>query len=262
MLRSFQFAVGREKRRLDRMVYCGEKEAWRQFGGSLSLLRERGERHTVWIMPTEKASSTLEMLEKLFPLYSEDLGIDLERAEGRFRWLVASLLFGARIGEGLAAKAYAKLESVASSPEALLEAGWERLVELLDSGGYARYDFSTATKLLDIAARLMADYGSLEGLRGRAASEAELERLLQTLRGIGPATAQIFLRELRGVWGIEPPLSEPARAAGHRLGINLERLRGEELARAETALVKLHLRFCKKGKCGLCPLAGSCERPK
>jgi len=210
-------------------------------------------------MPRGKATSTRERLETLFPLYSEDLGIDLERAEGRFRWFVASMLFGARIGEGIAARAYMKLESVAASPEALLEAGWERLVELLDSGGYARYDFSTATKLLDTANRIKADYGSLERLRERAATEAELERLLQALKGFGPATTQIFLRELRGIWNIEPPVSELARAAGDRLGVNLEKLGGEELARAETALVKLHLRFCKKRKCRLCPMEGSCE---
>ena len=210
-------------------------------------------------MPTGEAGATLKRLEGLFPLYSEELGIDLERAEGLFHWFVASMLFGARIGEGIAARAYTELESVSSSPEALLEAGWGRLVELLDSGGYARYDFSTATKLLDIAARLVADYGSLEGLRERAASEAELERILQSLKGIGPATTQIFLRELRGVWDIEVPVSEPARAAGRRLGLDLEELGGEELARAETALVKLHLRFCKKRKCRLCPMEGSCK---
>jgi endonuclease III len=210
-------------------------------------------------MPTGEDGATLARLEGLFPLYSEELGIDLERAEGRFRWFVASMLFGARIGEGIAARAYTELESVSSSPEALLEAGWGRLVELLDSGGYARYDFSTATKLLDVAARLLTGYGSLEGLRERASSEAELERILQSLKGIGPATTQIFLRELRGVWDIKAPVSEPARAAGRRLGLDLENFGGEELARVETALVKLHLRFCKKRKCRLCPMEGSCE---
>jgi endonuclease III len=211
-------------------------------------------------MPKAKDSSMMERLESLFPLYSEDLGIDLEQAEGQFQWFIASILFGAPIGEGTAARTYMKLGSVSASPEALLEAGWERLVELLDSGGYARYDFSTATKLLEIAARIKADYGSLESLHERAASETELERLLQALKGIGPATTQIFLRELRGVWGIEPPISPLARAAGHRLEVELEKLGGEELAKAETALVKLHLRFCKKGKCSVCPMKGCCKK--
>jgi len=41
-----------------------------------------------------------------------------------------------------------------TSPDAILEAGWDRLVEVLDSGGYTIYDFSTATNLLGIAKNL------------------------------------------------------------------------------------------------------------
>jgi len=31
-----------------------------------------------------------------FPLYSDDLGIELTKPSGRFRWFLASILFGAR----------------------------------------------------------------------------------------------------------------------------------------------------------------------
>lgn len=198
----------------------------------------------------------LEVLVRLFPLYSEELGIDLGRPEGRFRWLVASLLFGARIGEGIALRAYRSLGEAAASTEALIGAGWDRLVALLDSGGYARYDFSTATKLLGIAEALAAEPGGLEGLRARAASEAELEAALQGFKGLGPATCQIFLRELRLAWGAEPPVSALAREAAGRLGADLDGLGPEGLMRAEAALVKLSLRYCKKGKCADCPLKG------
>ena len=46
-----------------------------------------------------------------FPLYSEDLGIDLATPSGRFRWFVASILFGARISEQIAANTYRCLEA-------------------------------------------------------------------------------------------------------------------------------------------------------
>ncbi|MCK4968794.1 MAG: hypothetical protein KAS12_07100 [Candidatus Aenigmarchaeota archaeon] len=36
------------------------------------------------------------------------------------------------------------------TPNKILEAGWDKLVKVLDQGHYVRYDFSTATKLLEI----------------------------------------------------------------------------------------------------------------
>ncbi|MBN2187383.1 MAG: hypothetical protein JW732_08065 [Dehalococcoidia bacterium] len=34
------------------------------------------------------------------------------------------------------------------TPQIILEAGWDKSVEILDSGSYVRYDFSTASNLL------------------------------------------------------------------------------------------------------------------
>lgn len=86
-------------------------------------------------------------LKEQFPLYSEDLGIDLTVPEDRFRWFLASILFGARISEKIAARTYMALERAGlDSPENILSAGWDELVRILDEGGYVRYDFSTATK--------------------------------------------------------------------------------------------------------------------
>ena len=94
----------------------------------------------------------IDRLLQLFPLYSEDLGIDLSTPSGRFRWFVASILFGARISEQIAANTYRCFEAagIVDAPDKIIGAGWDRLVEILDAGGYVRYDFSTAAKLLDI----------------------------------------------------------------------------------------------------------------
>ena len=133
---------------------------------------------------------------------------------------------------------------------------------LLDEGGYARYDFKTATKLLNVMGTLKEQYqGSLERLHALSGSYADLEARLRGLAGgIGPATVNIFLRELRGIWArATPPLSPLAQRAGEHLGLfppgltpeaALEALTlewrgqpvaGYDLADLEAALVRLGL---------------------
>lgn len=195
----------------------------------------------------------------LFSLYSEDLGIDLSEPEGRFRWFLASILFGARISEKIAANTYRQFEvSGVDTPDRIIEAGWDRLVGILDSGGYVRSDFSTASKLLEVMSALKQKYGSLENLYHQSSDTKDLERRLQEFKGIGPTTAQIFLRELRGKWKIKPAVSKIAQSVARNLGLNLDEFEEERLARVETALVKLGLSYCKKRKCPQCPLKGFC----
>ena len=199
---------------------------------------------------------------KLFPLYSEDLGIDLSTPSGRFSWFVASILFGARISEQIAAKTYQyfKAAGIVDTPDKIIETGWDRLVEILDAGGYVRYDFSTATELLEIMAVLKQNYGSLENLYCQASDGKDLERRLQEFKGIGPTTTQIFLRELRGIWQVQPKIAEIAHISAANLNIALRQFEEERLARVETALVKLFLRYCKKRKCRQCPMADFCTK--
>lgn len=183
------------------------------------------------------------------PLYSEDLGIDITKPSGRFKWFLASILFGARISEKIAMKTYKTFEKYGIlSPEKIMEAGWDELVRILDEGGYVRYDFSTATKLLNTMKELKEKYGSLEKLYASSRNTEELKSKLMEFKGIGEVTAQIFLRELRGVWKIDVPVSVKAAEMAVRLNIALEEFEGEKLTRVEDALVKLYLREGKKGK--------------
>jgi endonuclease III len=201
----------------------------------------------------------IDALLALFPLYSEDLGIDLSEPAGRFRWFLASILFGARISERIAVNTCRQFEMAAvDTPEAIVEAGWDRLVEILDSGGYVRYDFSTASKLLDVMNMLKQKYGSLENLYRQAADAKDVESRLQEFKGIGPMTGQIFLRELRGQWKIQPAISKIAQSTARNLDIDLGEFKGQRLGRIETALVKLGLGYCKKRKCSQCPTQRFC----
>ena len=76
----------------------------------------------------------------------------------------------------------------------------------------------------------------------------ELKGKLMEFKGIGEVTSQIFLRELRGVWKIDVPVSIKAAEMAERMNIDLEEFEGEKLTRIEDALVKLYLRYGKKGK--------------
>ncbi|VVB51175.1 Uncharacterised protein [uncultured archaeon] len=184
-----------------------------------------------------------------FPLYSKDIGIDLTIPSGRFKWFLASILFGARISKRIAMKTSRTFEKYdVLSPEKILDAGWDELVRILDEGGYVRYDFSTATKLLNIMKELKEKYGSLEKLHAQSGNTEELKIKLMEFKGIGEVTSQIFLRELRRVWKIDVPVSNKAAEMAERMNIDLEEFEGEELTRVEDALVKFYLRYGKKGK--------------
>lgn len=146
-----------------------------------------------------------ELIKRHGRLYSEELGIKLEtkRESELFKWFLASVLFGKRISEQIAAKTYREfVKAGILTPRAILKAGWNKLVEILDRGGYVRYDFSTADKLLELSKVLLESYGSkpLTQLHREAKDCRDLELRLQQLKGIGPVTTNIFLRELRHIW--------------------------------------------------------------
>ncbi len=142
--------------------------------------------------------------------FSRELGISLAggRSAEIFKWFLASILFGARISEAIAVRTYSEFKR-----EGLLDArrivarGWDGLVAVLDAGGYVRYDFKTATKLLDVCGALVKNYhGDLNALHAAALDTADLEERLRALgKGIGDVTVNIFLRELRGVWSKAEP---------------------------------------------------------
>jgi hypothetical protein len=156
--------------------------------------------------------------------YAGTLGIDLAATEGgeRFKWFLAAMLYGTRISETLATRTWREFAvRDLLAPNRIVATGWDGLVGILDAGGYVRYDYKTATKLLDVCTALMRDYGgSLDALHDAAADPRDLENRLKALgKGIGDTTVGIFLRELRGIWAkAEPPLSPLAINGATALG--------------------------------------------
>jgi len=143
--------------------------------------------------------------------FSVELGIDLSSGLSReiFRWFLASVLFGARISESIVKKTFREFDTRGiGSPKTVLDTGWDGLVEVLDRGGYVRYDFKTATKLLDLCRMLTENYhADLADLHAAATDPRDLEQRLKNLaKGIGEVTVNIFLREMRGIWKKADPL--------------------------------------------------------
>jgi len=135
--------------------------------------------------------------------YARRLQIDLasKNEEELFKWFLACLLFGKPIQTAIAERAYQELVGARlTSPNAVLRAGWNKLVRLLDRAHYVRYDFSTATNLLEVCQELKHRYGTLTNLLAQARTASELSRTLQEFKYIGPVTARIFLREVRPIW--------------------------------------------------------------
>ncbi len=198
-------------------------------------------------MGRTKASAIGNLMELAGDRFSKKLGIDLRSSNPReiFRWFLAAVLFGARISERLATRTFQVFdrEGVAS-PEKILNRGWDGLVQLLDEGGYARYDFKTATKLLEVAKALEEQYGGdLNRLHRMASSSSDLEKRIQSLaKGIGQVTVNIFLREMRGIWAKADPLpSDLCIAAARRVGLIRMSLRSKrEILEELQALWKKH----------------------
>jgi endonuclease III len=187
--------------------------------------------------------------------YSEELNLDLQDPADRFRWLLASVLFAKPISAAVAEETFRLLRKARlDTPERLRKARWGRIVRILDEGGYARYDYSTATNLQILAGQIIEEYGDLESLHGQATDPRDLERRLDDLRGVGPTAINILLRELRGVWPkANPEPSKIARSVASELGIR-------DVKGNESRLIRFYIEYCKKGRCDLCDAKGLCKQ--
>lgn len=156
--------------------------------------------------------------------FAEEAGIPLkDTPQPLYRLLVLSLLLSARIRGSIALDtARALYEAGLRDPHRMADADWQERVDALGRGGYRRYDERTATQLGDGAELLTERWGGdLRRLRKEADGDVgELRRLLQEFPGMGPAGADIFLREAQRVWPeVAPYLDGKALSGAQRLGL-------------------------------------------
>ena len=179
-------------------------------------------------------------------LYSEELEIDLSAGHDRdyFRWFLASLLFGGHISEKIAANTYrAFARHRLLRPQRIIEAGWSYLVDpIMREGGYVRYDGRKSTQILRDCEELLDWYdGSLLKLHSAAEDARALEDRLQAFFGVGPVTANIFLRELRPYWSKADPEPLPVvfeMASSNAVDLTAFRRKTITFARIEAGLIR------------------------
>ena len=191
--------------------------------------------------------------------YPEMLSLDVRDPRDWFPWFLASSLFAKPISAVTARKTAVLLfRDGIVRPAAIKRRGWDGLVAILDRGGYVRYDFSTATKLLAIAEALPGD--ALRTIVRGASSAGDVEGALTRIKGVGPKTVAIFLRELRGEVAFPLALSEEARSAAKRLRLPVLGLpkNREALSRIESVLVRTWVEHCKRGRWQGCPAGPMC----
>jgi endonuclease III len=199
-----------------------------------------------------------EFVRKYGQPYSETLGINLKSGsvEEITKWFLASILYSKPIRENSATKTYKCFERHnVHSVESILKAGWEKLVSILDEGGYTRYDFSTADKLLEVFRNLKRLYGGdLTRLYEDSKDSKDLEEKIKSLgKGIGDTTVSIFLRDMRMVWRKADPKPTPLVEKALK-ALNIGNLKayadekGLDIVWLETALLRYAKDFLKKGK--------------
>lgn len=185
--------------------------------------------------------------------HAQRLGIDVARNTPAplYRWLIASLLFSARISAGQAHRAAKALFAEGwRTPDKMAATTWAERVKVLNRSGYARYDESTSRMLGDTAEMLLDKYqGDLRKLRAAAERDPGRERaLLKECKGIGDVGADIFCREAQIAWDeLFPFADRRALDAAGRLGLEddagrlAKRVSRKDYPRLLAALVRAQL---------------------
>ena len=128
------------------------------------------------------------------------LGIELrpEDDASLFKWFIASFLMGKRIQAPIAAQAYKVIveEQGRDTARKLQHCTSRELVAMLGRAHYVRYDETTAQRLLDLSAKLNAEYaGKITHMRSASESREAFEKRLGAFDGVGPKTIEIFMRD-------------------------------------------------------------------
>ncbi len=192
------------------------------------------------------------LVEKCGRTYAEEAGIRLkDTPQPLYQLLVLSLLLSARIRASVAvAAARALFDHGMRTPRTMVDATWQQRVDALGEGHYRRYDERTATQLGE-GAQLVLDTWRGDLRRLREDADGDRDRLMEGLRrvpGIGPAGADIFVREVQSLWPETGPwLGAKALQGAERLGLPTapgklaQAARGHDDARFAAALVRAAL---------------------
>jgi endonuclease III len=191
------------------------------------------------------------VLEVAGTTYAAEAGIRLnDKPMPLFQLLVLSMLASKPINAALAMRAARELfKAGLRTPKAVLASDRRTMIEAFGRASYARYDESSATRLTDIAERVLHEYsGDLREIAVRSKHEVSAaKRMLKQFKGIGDTGADIYLREVQDVWPwVQPYFDGRATGAAKKLGLPADSTKLGELAprsnaRLAAGLVRLAL---------------------
>src|SRR6266568_950092 len=145
-----------------------------------------------------------ELLNESGETYAHEAGIRLKNTPSPlYQLLVLTTLLSTRISASIAVAAAREIFKAGwRTPQSVRDAPWKDLVAALGRAHYRRYDESTATALGEGAELLLQRWhGDLRRLREEAdGNPARVRELLQEFPRIGPVGAEIFCREVQGLW--------------------------------------------------------------
>ncbi|MFD7014828.1 endonuclease [Streptomyces sp. NPDC059161] len=175
-------------------------------------------------MVNRTADVTAELLREHGRTYAQEAGIPLrDKPSPLYQLLVLTVLCSTRIKADIATDAARELfRARLRTPRTMAATDWQTIVDALGRAHYVRYDESTATALLKGAELLLDRWrGDLRRMRDEADGEPQrLRELLQEVPRIGPVGADIFCREVQGLWPeLRPFFDERARATAASLGL-------------------------------------------
>jgi endonuclease III len=191
------------------------------------------------------------LLDRAGDTYADEAGITLkDTPKPLFQLLTLCMLASKPIDAEIAVRAaHEVFHAGLRTPEAVLDAERHTMIEAFGRAGYARYDESSATRLVDIATAVRDHYhGDLRELAAAADGDTtRASKLLQEFTGIGQTGADIFLREVQDTWTwVRPYFDARATDAARALGLPAEpdalaALAPRRVANLAAALVRVSL---------------------
>ncbi|WIM88994.1 endonuclease [Candidatus Mycobacterium wuenschmannii] len=167
-----------------------------------------------------------------------------------FQLLVLCMLASKPIDATIAMRAGRELfNDGLKTPKAVLKADRPRMIDAFGRAHYARYDESSATRLTEMAQRVVDEYsGDLREIPRRGCEDvASAKRMLKQFKGIGDTGADIYLREVQDVWTwVRPYFDQRATRTAKSLSLpgdpaELGALAPRSNARLAAALVRASL---------------------